>query len=334
MTTLPGLRVGHAADAALKSGVTIFLADEPAVAAVHVSGGAPAGRETDLLRLENTVERVDAIVLSGGSAFGLAAADGVMHWLAAQGRGFAVGDVHVPIVPAACLFDLTNGGDKSALTAAGAASVYRSLGQRACDAARAEADIGTVGAGTGATIADLKGGFGAVKSVLADGSAVAAYVAVNAVGRATLGSTPHFRAAAFEQDAEFGGLGFPTTIPADAAAPITKLNAAPRANTTIAVVATDCALTPAEAKRLAITAHDGLALAIYPAHTPFDGDTVFALATGARPYSKGLGGLMDVCAAGASTLARAVARAVYAAEPATGDQVPTWRQRYGEMAAR
>ena len=196
----PGLRVGHAADAALKSGVTVFLPDEPAIAAVHVAGGAPASRETDLLRPGNLVERVDAVVFSGGSAFGLSAADGVMAWLAAQGRGFAVGETRVPIVPAASLFDLLNGGDKSAVAPLAAPSVYRALGIAACEDAGPCRELGSVGAGTGATTADLKGGFGAAVTVLADGSSLAACVAVNSVGRVTLGTTPHFRAAPFERE--------------------------------------------------------------------------------------------------------------------------------------
>ena len=198
MTGIAGLRIGHATDAAAKTGVTVFLADQPVVAAVQVAGGAPATRETDLLRPGNSVERVDAIVLSGGSAFGLAAADGVMRWLASRGRGFAVGPVHVPIVPAACLFDLGNGGDKSALSPAAIASFYGALGVQACDAAEERTPVGSIGAGTGATTADLKGGFGAAEATLAGGVKVASFAAVNAVGRVTLGASPFFRAAPFE----------------------------------------------------------------------------------------------------------------------------------------
>ncbi len=329
MSALPGLSVGHATDTAAKTGVTVFLPDEPAVAAVHVAGGAPASRETDLLRPGNTIERVDAIVLSGGSAFGLAAADGVTQWLAARGRGFAVGDIRVPIVPAASLFDLANGGDKSLIAPAHGQSIYPALAIAACEAAGGTPAVGSVGAGTGATTADLKGGFGMAEAALEDGARVVAFVAVNAVGRVTLGATPHFRAAPFEMDGEFGDVGLPASLPPDAAAVVTKRSVAPQASTTLAVVATDCALTRAEAKRLAIAAHDGIALAIFPAHTPFDGDTVFALSTGARDLSGGPRGLLTLSAAAAATLARAIARAVYAATPAAGDRVPTWRERYG-----
>lgn len=328
MSRLAGLRVGHATDAAAKTGVSVFLPDHPAIAAVHVAGGAPASRETDLLRPGNTVEQVDAIVLSGGSAFGLAAADGVMRWLAARGRGFAVGPRRVPIVPAAALFDLNNGGDKSAIFPGGAAPFFNDLGALACANAVEAPAMGSVGAGTGATTADLKGGFGAASAMLSDGSALAAFAAVNAVGRVTLGEAGHFRAAPFEVGDEFGGRGLPSPLP-DSSEPLTKRSAAPQASTTLAVVATDCSLSRDEAKRLAIAAHDGIALAVYPAHTPFDGDIVFALATATRtastPHS-----LADLCAAAASTLARAIARAVYAAEPAPDDTLPSWRERYGD----
>jgi L-aminopeptidase/D-esterase-like protein len=321
---VPGLAIGHAADAALKSGVTVLLPDAAAVAAVQVTGGAPASRETELLKPGNTVERVDAIVLAGGSAFGLAAADGAMDWLRSRGRGFKVGAATVPIVPAAALFDLLNGGTKPD----DLATAYRALGRAACEAADPETADGTLGAGTGATIADLKGGFGHAALRLADGSTLAAFVAVNAVGRVTLGAVPHFRAAPFEHDGEFGGLGLPPLPPREAGLPFTK-RTIPGASTTIAAIATDAALTRAEAQRLAITAHDGIALAIFPAHTPFDGDTVFALATGLRARSDDPGQMAALCAAAAATLARAIARAVYAATAAPGDRLPTWRQRYG-----
>ncbi len=322
-----GLRVGHAADLHLKSGVTVLLPDEPAVAAVHVAGGAPASRETELLRAGNTVERVDAIVLTGGSAFGLAAADGAMRWLAEQGRGFQVGGVRVPIVPAAALFDLTNGGDKTRLRTD--PLLYPNLARAACDAASNEVAIGSVGAGTGAATADLKGGFGMAEAPLEGGGRIAAFAAVNALGQVTLGASPHFRAATFERDREFGGLGSPSPLPPDAGRPVVKRRAIAGESTTLAVVVTDRALTRPDAKRLAIAAHDGLAMAIFPAHTPLDGDTVFALSTERHPREPGPEAMIELCAAAAATLARAIARAVYAAEPAPGDRLPTWRERYG-----
>jgi L-aminopeptidase/D-esterase-like protein len=325
------LSVGHATDLRLKSGVTVIIPDEPAVAGVHVGGGAPGTRETDLLRPENMVERIDAIVLSGGSAFGLAAADGAMSWLAAQGRGFAVGKARVPIVPAAIVFDLLNGGDKSAMpsvSAGAVASPYFQLGLAACEAAARELPLGSVGAGTGVTTANLKGGFGAAAAKLSEGRTLMAFAAVNAMGRVTWGDGPHFRAAPFERESEFGGLGLPHPMPQDAAAPLTKRSANVLANTTVAAVATDLPLSKAQAKRLAMAAHDGIALAVYPAHMPFDGDTVFALSTAAGSGAASLLALEEVCVMAPSTMARAVARAVYEAVPAEDDPVPAWRSRF------
>ena len=242
--------------------------------------------------------------------------------------------MRVPIVPGASLFDLANGGEKSAIFQATGEPVYTALGRAACEAAAAELAVGSVGAGTGATTADLKGGFGAASAVLSDGGTLAAFAAVNPVGRVTLGSTAHFRAAPFEVDGEFGGLGLPASLPPDAAAIVTKRSAEHRSATTLAVVATDYSLTRDQAKRLAIAAHDGIALAIFPAHTPLDGDLVFALATGLRPPIADLAHLTELCGVAAATLARAIARAVYAAEAAAGDRLPTWRDRYGGGTGR
>ena len=322
ITDVAGLRVGNAEDTHVKTGVTVVFCDKPALASVHVMGGAPGTRETDMLAPEQTVERVDAVVLSGGSAFGLAAGDGVMAGLAAMGRGLAVGDARVPIVPAAIHFDLLNGGDK----AWGLVSPYAALGRAALTAAAETYALGTAGAGVGATTANLKGGLGSASVRLASGATVAALVVVNAVGQATVGGTGHFWAAPFELGGEFGGLGFPSPFPADATALRHKGAARPLENTTIAVVATDARLTKVEAKRLAIMAHDGFARALWPSHTPIDGDLVFALSTGRS------GAPVDMIALGsaaASAMARAIARGVYEATPAPGDLLPTWRDHFG-----
>lgn len=330
-----GLTVGNAGDIRLKSGVTVLIADEPAVASVHVMGGAPGTRDTDLLAPDETVEHVDAIVLSGGSAFGLDAAAGVQAFLREQGRGFAVGPVRVPIVPAAILFDLLNGGNKEW----GRYPPYRDLGHRAAAAATRDAPtLGSTGAGLGATTATLKGGLGSASARLASGATVGALVAVNAVGSATVGDTGHFWAAAHEIGAEFGGFGLPSPLPADATLPRLKGaaqgtdGAADAAhlggNTTIAIVATDAVLTKAQAKRLAVMAHDGLARAIYPAHTPLDGDLVFAVSTGRVPLADPLADFVALGIAAADCLARAVARGVYEARPTAGDPIPAWRARF------
>lgn len=328
LADIAGLSVGNAADARLKSGVTAILCDSPAVAAVHVMGGAPGTRETDLLSPENTVERVDALVLSGGSAFGLDAASGVQAWLRERGRGFAVGGFPVPIVPAAILFDLTNGGDKGW----GRFPPYRDLGYAAAAQARTGAlDLGTAGAGAGARVAGLKGGLGSASQALPNGVTIASLAPVNAVGAATVADGPHFWAAPFEIASEFGGLGLPFPLPADAAVPRLKDRPAHAAlaNTTIAVVATDAVLTKAQAKRLAVAAHDGFARALWPSHTPLDGDLVFCLATGASGVAPAMEDWIGLCAAAASTMARAIARGVYEAAAEPGDRDPCWRDRFG-----
>ena len=328
MIELP-LRIGHATDGKMKSGVSVILPDEPAIASCHVAGGAPGSRETALLEPEYTVETVDAIVLSGGSAFGLAAADGVAAWLAEKGRGFAVGSARVPIVPAAILFDLLNGGDKSAIPGMGGAgqSPYAALGRAACDLASADCAEGSAGAGTGCTTAGLKGGFGCASARLAGGKTVTAFVAANAIGSVTFGDSHFLRAAPFERNDELGGYGLPSPLPEGSAEPRTKSSAEPGSNTTIAVIATDLAMSKAQLKRLAITAHDGIALAVYPAHTPLDGDTVFTLTTDATGQPAQLADMMEVSALAASTLARAIGRAVVHAAAAPGDSLPIWASR-------
>lgn len=324
ITDVAGLLVGNAGDTALKSGVTVIVAEEPATAAVQVMGGAPGTRETDLLEPHNTVAAVDAVVLSGGSAFGLDAASGVQAALREAGRGFAVGPVRVPIVPAAILFDLINGGDK----AWGRYPPYRDLGHAATRAAARDFATGSAGAGLGALTATFKGGLGTASAVLECGFTVGALVAVNALGSATVGRTRHFWAAPFEENREFGGLGLPHPFPSEARNPLTKMSQQPTSveNTTIAVIATDAPLTKAEAKRLAIAAHDGFSRALWPSHTPLDGDLVFALATGRQPHPPEAADFIALCAAAAATMARAIARGVHDAVPQQGDLLPAWSQ--------
>ncbi|WP_029003906.1 P1 family peptidase [Azorhizobium doebereinerae] len=329
ITDVPGLAVGHATDLVLGSGVTAVLCDPPAVAAVDVRGGSPGTRETDLLDPAATVAHVDAIVLSGGSAFGLDAASGVMGWLAAHGRGHPVRDVRVPIVPAAILFDLLNGGDK----AWGEEPPYRALGRAAAEAAGPEFALGSVGAGTGATTARVKGGLGSASAMSPSGHVVGALVAVNALGCPLMGNGPHFRAAPFERDGEFGGLGLPSPLPADGAA-IHLKGATPMTATTLAVVATDAVFSGAQARHFAVMAQDGLALSLFPVHTPLDGDCVFALATGTAQMADPVGDLLAIGATGAAVLARAVARAVHEATtlPHPGAQ-RAWRDQFPAAAA-
>jgi L-aminopeptidase/D-esterase-like protein len=324
ITDVPGLAIGNAEDARLASGTTAILFDEAAVASADVRGGAPGTRDTDLLRPEETVERVDAIVLSGGSAFGLDATGGVQAWMREQGRGFAIGNVRVPIVPGAIVFDLMNGGDKNW----GRFPPYRDLGYAAAANAGLDFQLGTAGAGYGATTVNLKGGLGSASAMTRDGATVGAIVAVNAVGSATVGNGPWFWAAPFERDGEFGGRGLPSPFPPDALT--IRLKGGVAENTTIALVATDATLTKAQAKRLAIVAHDGLARAIYPVHTPLDGDIVFAASTCKRALSDPVYAFAELGALAANVLARAVARGVYGANalPFPG-ALPAWKGKFG-----
>jgi D-aminopeptidase len=313
ITDVAGLRVGNAQDAAIKSGTTVVTADAPFTAAIHVMGGAPGTRETDLLAPDKTVEQVDALVLSGGSAFGLDAASGVTDSLRAQGRGFLVADQNVPIVPAAILFDLLNGGDKS-----WARSPYYDLGQQALADASRDFELGSIGAGSGATTASFKGGLGSASLVLPFGHTVGALVAVNALGDAVVPGTNRFFAAPWEIGEEFGGLGpAPKSPPAW---PKTKLS---DQNTTIAIVATDADLNKAALTRMATAAHDGMARALVPSHTPMDGDLVFGVSTNAKPITQPADPI-QLGHAAATCLARAIARGVYAATPTKDDLVPAY----------
>lgn len=323
ITDVSGLRVGNAHDAALASGVTSIVFDAPAVAAVHIGGGAPGGRDTALLDTDMSVERVDAIVLSGGSAFGLDAAGGVMTGLRAMGRGFDVGGIRVPIVPQAIVFDLLNGGNK----AWGEQPPYWDLGRESLRNLGTTFALGTSGGGYGATTANLKGGLGSASAVISTGHTVGAIVIVNAIGSAIVGDGPHFWAAPYEQSGEFGGLGWPAPLPANALAMRIKGHGPA---TTIALVATDAVLTKPQAKRLAIMADDGLARAIRPSHAPMDGDTVFAAATGKRALENPMRDLTELGHVAADVLARAVARGVYQATalPFAG-ALPDWRGRFG-----
>lgn len=321
ITDIAGLRVGNAGDRQVRTGATVVVGDRPFTAAVHVMGGAPGTRETDLLAPDKLVQEVDALVLSGGSAFGLDAASGVADALRGMGRGFDVGGQKVPIVPGAILFDLLNGGSKD-----WAENPYKRLGQEALLSAGKDFALGTAGAGTGAMVHDLKGGLGSASVVLASGITVGALVAVNALGRVTVGDGPRFWAAPFEMEAEFGGLGpAPDFDPGDEPPLMKRAGEA----TTIAIVATDAVLTQAQAQRMAVAAHDGMARAIVPSHTPLDGDLVFAAATGAKLLADPVADPFLIGHAAALCLARAIARGVYSASAWPGDLTPSWRARFG-----
>jgi L-aminopeptidase/D-esterase-like protein len=327
LTDIPGVRVGHADDHKLGSGVTAIIFDKPAVAAVDVRGGGPGTREESVLRPESTVDAINGLALAGGSAFGLDAAGGVQAWLAEQGHGFKVRDAVIPIVPAAICFDLLNGGDK----AWGRFPPYRDLGYAAAAAAGDDFALGSVGAGLGATTATLKGGLGSASAKTTSGVTVAALAVVNAVGSVTVGDGPWFWAAPFEVSNEYGGRGLPQSFTPDMLALRIKGGTAATTseNTTLAIVVTDAVLTKPQAKRLAMIAQTGMARAIYPVHAPLDGDVVFAAATCGKPIDPVLG-LTELGLEAANVLTRAIARAVYQASrlPYPG-ALPAWKDRFG-----
>jgi len=324
ITDIEGLRVGNAHDKILKSGVTVLLCDRPCVASVAVHGGGPGTRDTELLSPENSVETVDGLVLSGGSAFGLDAASGVQAWMRENDRGFPVGAVRVPIVPGAIIFDLINGGNKDW----GRFPPYRDLGYEAAGNASDSFEIGSAGAGTGALVAELKGGLGTASVKLASGITIGALFAVNALGSPLIGKTKHFHAATFEKNGEFGGHGLPSPLPENADTLNIKFReqASSVSNTTIGIIATDAILTKAEAKRLAVAAHDGIARAIYPAHTPFDGDLVFSIASGGSGIKPLKNDWSDMSAYVANVTSRAIARGVYEARKRENDLFPVYQE--------
>lgn len=322
-TDIPGLLVGQAEDARALSGVTVILPERRVAASVDVRGGGPGTRETELLRPDAMVQEIDAIALAGGSVFGLDAASGVTHWLKKQGRGIEVHGLRLPIVPAAILFDLANGGDKDWSNTAtwGGEPPYRRLGWAACEAASAEAvALGNAGAGYGAAAGRLKGGIGAASWVEDDGLAVAALVAANPVGSVLRPGTREFWAAPYEQGAEFGGRAWTGRAAGDMSLSLPSEGRI-GGHTCIGVVATNAALGKSALRHVAGMAHDGFARAIRPVHTPFDGDTIFSLATGGWQAPDAHPAALLVARVGAlaaDCVTRAVARAVWHAEPLCG----------------
>ena len=315
LTDVAGLRVGHYTDLHAASGVTVVLCTAGAVAGVDVRVSAPGTRETDLLEPENLVETVQAVVLSGGSVYGLSAADGVVRWLAERGFGFPLeGGYVAPIVPSAVLFDLGRG-------SAFIPPVTSRWGIDACRAAAGGAvSIGCVGAGTGAMSGGIKGGLGTASRLLPNGVTVAALAAVNSLGSVFEASTGRPWEIRLETDAEFGDLGKKAKkLPRPA-------DNFPAANTTIGIVATDAGLTKPQARKIAQMAQDGLARAIRPAHTMFDGDTIFCMATGAKDLPENEGffraaraqSVNDIGNAAADCMSRAIIRGVLSARSMAG----------------
>ncbi|WP_149180149.1 P1 family peptidase [Streptomyces sp. TRM49041] len=348
LTDVAGLRVGHArvpGEGAL-SGTTVVLTPEGgAVAAVDVRGGGPGTRETDALDPRNLVQRVEAVVLTGGSAYGLDAASGVMAWLEERGRGVRVGPEPtqvVPVVPAACLFDLGRGGDWRARP--GAATGRAAVEAAAAAEPGAPVECGCVGAGTGAVVGGLRGGVGTASTVLeSSGVTVGALAVANGVGSPVDPATGVLYGAygdtRFAADDGSGRVAYPDPEVRAAAAlrlaEARERSGMPPMNTTLVVVGTDAELTRAQAQKAAGTAHDGIARAVRPVHLLNDGDTVFTLATGARPLSEGRDplALNAVLAAAAEVVARAIVRAVLAARDVSGPggDFPSYRGLYGPL---
>jgi L-aminopeptidase/D-esterase-like protein len=293
------------------------------LAAADIRGGGPGTRETDLLHPSCMVDRIDAICLSGGSVFGLRAADGVIDWLAERGRGLSVHGLKVPIVPGAIIFDLASGGGDGIV----AAPPYIELAQQACAAARPDFALGSVGAGTGARAGRMKGGLGSASITASDGLIVAALVVANPVGAVTMPDLGTFWAWGLEQNGELGRQHAPARTPAPA--PDIPSEARIGGNTTLGVVATNAALDKADAQRVAMMAHDGFARAIRPVHTPFDGDSIFVISTG--DHGAGERSATTVARIGsmaADCVARAVCRGVFEADAL--DDIPAYRTLHGE----
>ncbi|MFN3974571.1 MAG: P1 family peptidase [Dehalococcoidia bacterium] len=323
LTDVPGVLVGHWTDLQNATGCTVVLVPKGAVGGVEVRGSAPGSRETDLLRPTALIQRVHAVVLAGGSAFGLATADGVMRWLEERGIGFRIGPALVPIVPAAILFDLNLGGPKKSRPGA-------QEGYLACQvAASGPVAEGSVGAGTGATVGKAlglgratKGGLGTASIHLGQGIVLGALVAVNAVGDVVDPLNGRILAGPRRQDGE----GFHSTV--DLILRGEAFAQSPQANTTIGVVATNARLTKEQVNKLAVHAQDGLALAVRPCHTMRDGDCFFALATGEKPDAVDPDRLG---VAATQMVARAIVRAVLAATPLAG--IPSARQVLPDLPA-
>ena len=323
ITDVTGVLVGNSHDEIMKSGVTVFTSEKRFAAAVTVLGGAPGTRETDLLESDKLVEKIDAIVLSGGSAFGLDAATGVVDCLRKENRGYPLKDTHIPIVPSAILADLFNGGDDQWKE-----NPYRKLGKLAFNSISNSFKIGTIGAGYGATTSNLKGGLGSASIVLGNGATVGALVAVNPSGSVVTDGSNSFWASPFEIGDEFGGKEFipPKNIFTEYhRGDDTRKDNFSIDNTTIAIVATDLELSKVELKRISVAAHDGMSRAILPSHTPYDGDLIFAVSTGRKKIKINPNDIYNIGNAAAICLSRAIARGVYEAKSEKNDLLPTWQ---------
>ncbi len=313
ITDVGGFLIGNSHDETLKSGVTVIYNEKPFNAAVHVMGGAPGTRETELLAPDKLVKKVDAIVLSGGSAFGLDAASGVADSLKQIGRGYKAGDTLVPIVPSAILFDLKNGGNKNWTV-----NPYKSLGRSAFKNIKENFEIGSFGAGNGATTADLKGGLGTSSLLFKEKFVIGALVAVNSVGSARFPGTNILYSDYYLQE----GINTSLTEKMATMGPIKNLN---HGSTTLGIICTNIDFEPGDLTRLATSSHAGIARAIQPSHTPFDGDIIFSATSGkVKPDSKSED-LLIACHLGAVCMTIAIKNAIKMAEKREGDIMKCWQ---------
>ncbi len=322
ITDIPGLYVGNAADEEKKTGVTILIGDKPLTAGVHIMGGSPGTRETDLLSPDKMIQRVDAFVLAGGSVFGLDAASGVADILRKNDKGYPTSAFPIPIVPGAILFDLNNGGNKNWQI-----NPYRELGRKAYKNATANFKIGSEGAGYGANTLDLKGGLGSASLLLQNEIRVGALVAVNSVGSTIVNNSKNFWGAPFELDNEFGGHGLAKDF-SNLEFGWENFEPFKGHSTTIGIVATNAKIDQAQATRVAIAAHDGIARSIYPSHTPFDGDLIFAASTNQIELAESALDLMKIGHAAANCLTRAISRAIFSAKSENSDILPSWSTKF------
>ena len=330
ITDVPGLLVGNSEEHILKSGVSILTSSSPMTASYCVMGGAPGTRETDLLEPDKTVHGINAVVLSGGSAFGLDATNGVMEYLRERGEGFAMGPINVPIAPTAIIFDLRNGGNKN-----WDENPYPKLGRKAIENAAENFHLGSSGAGFGATTGQLKGGLGSASTVLSNGTIVGALVVVNAMGNVVDPISGKFWAAPFELENEFGGYGTPVNAIPGSMLQYSKVNSIKEgANSTIGIVATNARITKSEAKRIATSAHDGFSRAILPSHLPYDGDLIFAVSTDEIETAHSNEDFAELCHLSSVTMSRAIARAIYHASSKANDTLNCFQDKYKKVSFR
>ena len=325
ITDVQGLLVGNAHDPKLKSGVTVLTSENQFPAAVTVLGGAPGTRETDLLETDKLIKKIDALVLSGGSVYGLDAPSGVVDCMRREGRGYQVKDINVPIVPGAILFDLLNGGQKD-----WDQNPYKNIASEAYNKKNKFFELGTEGAGYGATTSNLKGGLGSSSIILDNGITIGALVATNPFGSVVTDGSNSFWASPFEIENEFGGKDFIAPEKKSFWNPegsTFKTDSSSITNTTIAIVGTDIEMSKTELKRMSVAAHDGIARAIVPAHTTFDGDLIFSVSTCKKKIHKSDMDLAIIGHASAICLSRAIARSVYEAKEEETDIYPTWKYR-------